>query len=76
MLILVNYLHSLFLFFVRYKFHCDSLILGDALINGYYNKYKEPAISEGFTEVIKVNIIPDFKYEQHHSLYHMYLVEK
>jgi hypothetical protein len=33
-------------------------------------------MEEGFKEIVKVNIIPEFKYEQHQDLYHMHLVEK
>ena len=38
--------------------------------------YKEPTKEEGFTEIVKVNIVPEFNYEQHRELYQMYLVEK
>ena len=54
----------------------DHAHIGEAIINGYYSKFKPPTKEEGFTEILKINLIPDFKYEQHHSLYHMYLVEK
>ena len=37
---------------------------------------KEPTMDEGFAEIVKVNIVPEFKYEQHRDLYQMYLVEK
>ena len=50
--------------------------IGDPLINGYMSKYKEPTLEEGFDEIVKVNIVPEFKYEQHKALYSMYLVEK
>ena len=54
----------------------DHAHIGEAIINGYYSKFKPPTKEEGFTDILKINLIPDFKYEQHHSLYHMYLVEK
>jgi bifunctional polynucleotide phosphatase/kinase len=54
----------------------EHVHIGEPLINGYLSKYKPPAKEEGFTEIVKVNVVPDFKYEQHHILYHMYLVEK
>lgn len=50
--------------------------IGEALLNSYWSKYKPPTKEEGFSDIIKVNIVPEFKYEQHHTLYHMYLVEK
>ena len=54
----------------------EHVHIGEALINGYYSKYKPPTKEEGFADIVKVNVIPEFKYEQHHALYHMYLVEK
>ena len=50
--------------------------IGEPIINGYLSKYVEPTLDEGFKEIIKVNVVPDFKYEQHKSLYFMHLVEK
>ena len=50
--------------------------IGEAIINGYYKKYVAPTKKEGFTDIVKVNVVPHFKYEQHQALYFMYLVEK
>lgn len=50
--------------------------IGEPLINGYMSKYKEPTMNEGFTEIVKVNIIPEFKYNQLKLLYFFHLVEK
>ena len=54
----------------------DHVHIGAPLINGYLKNYKEPTKEEGFTDIVKVNIVPEFKYEQHRDLYQMYLVEK
>ena len=54
----------------------EHIHIGDPLINGYLKNYKEPTMEEGFNEIVKVNIVPEFKYEQHRDLYHMHLVEK
>ena len=50
--------------------------IGEPIINGYLSKFKEPTLDEGFDEIIKVNVLPDFKYEQHQALYFMHLLEK
>ncbi len=50
--------------------------IGEPLVRQYYNKYEEPTLDEGFEEIVKVNVVPEFKYEQHFTLYHMFLVEK
>lgn len=40
------------------------------------NKYKEPQISEGFADIVKVHCVPQFKKKTDEQLYRMYLVEK
>lgn len=37
--------------------------------------YEEPTVAEGFDEVVKVNLIPNFKNAQDEILYKMYLVD-
>lgn len=54
----------------------DHVHIGDPLINGYLSKYQEPTKDEGYDEIVKVNIVPEFEYEQHKYLYSLYLVEK
>jgi hypothetical protein len=38
--------------------------------------FQEPTLSEGFSEIVRVNFLPVFKFEEHRILYHMYLLEK
>ncbi len=35
--------------------------IGEPLIRQYFNKYKEPTVAEGFSDIVKVNVIPKFK---------------
>ena len=50
--------------------------IGEPIINGYLKNYQKPTLDEGFEEIVQVNVVPDFKYEQHKALYFMHLVEK
>ena len=50
--------------------------IGEALMHQYKNKYQQPTKDEGFTEVLKINFVPEFKYEQHRQIYFKYLQEK
>ena len=54
----------------------EHVHIGDPLINGYLKQYKEPTLDEGFNEIIKVNVVPEFEFEEHQALYSMHLVEK
>lgn len=46
------------------------------VVNAYKSKYSEPNLSEGFTEIVKVNIVPSFDSDELRNLYAMYLLEK
>ena len=48
----------------------------EILFNQYRAKHEPPTLSEGFSEIIKVNLIPSFKSDELDNLYHMYLLEK
>ena len=50
--------------------------INDMVVNAYKSKYVEPRISEGFTEIIKVNNVLHFDNEEHRKLYAQYLLEK
>ena len=54
----------------------EHVHIGDPLINGYLKQYKEPTLDEGFNEIVKVNVVPEFEFEEHQALYSMHLVEK
>ena len=44
--------------------------------NVYKNKFVEPTLSEGFTEIVKVQFVPHFSSEADKKLYSMFLTEK
>ena len=48
----------------------------EILFNQYRAKHEPPTMSEGFSEIIKVNLVPSFKSDELDNLYHMYLLEK
>ena len=50
--------------------------IGQPLFHSYKSKYEEPTLSEGFAEIVRVNFIPVFQYEEHRTLYYMYLLER
>ena len=46
------------------------------IFHQYRNRYKEPSEEEGFSEIVKVNCVPEFDNEALEKLYYMYLLEK
>ncbi|XP_076338422.1 uncharacterized protein LOC143240209 [Tachypleus tridentatus] len=50
--------------------------VNDMVLNSYKSKFKEPELSEGFKEILKVNFVPVFHKKEHEKLYKTYLVEK
>jgi len=46
----------------------------DIAFNSYSSRYSQPEISEGFTEIVKVNFIPEFGKTEDGELYCNYLV--
>lgn len=54
----------------------DHKSIPDMVVHSYKNKYKEPELSEGFTEIIRVNFIPKFQSDSDKNLYLLHLLEK
>lgn len=50
--------------------------INNMVVNAYKSKYTEPSLSEGFTDIVKVNIVPQFHDDEERKLYSMYLLEK
>ncbi|KAK3933379.1 Bifunctional polynucleotide phosphatase/kinase [Frankliniella fusca] len=50
--------------------------ISEMIMNSHKSKYKAPQLSEGYTEIIKVNFKPKFKKKEHERLYKMYLLDK
>ena len=50
--------------------------IGEPLLHSFKSKYQEPNLEEGFAEIVKVNFVPKFVFEQHRQTYFMYLQEK
>ncbi|KAJ8302903.1 hypothetical protein KUTeg_019299 [Tegillarca granosa] len=61
--------------------HCANawkvqIVIGKILNFIFRSKYKEPEISEGFTEIVKINFVPRFSNSQDEKLYKQYLLDK
>ena len=48
----------------------------DMILNQYRSRYAEPSKAEGFSEIVKVNCVPEFDDESLENLYYMALLEK
>jgi len=48
----------------------------DVAFNAYHLRFQEPADTEGFTDIVKVNFIPRFSSEDRKQTYTMHLLEK
>ena len=48
----------------------------DMILNQYRSRYVEPSKAEGFSEIVKVNCVPEFDDESLENLYYMALLEK
>ena len=48
--------------------------VNDIAFNAYSTRYKQPDINEGFTEIVRINFIPDFESIEDAELYTHYLV--
>ncbi|XP_015599277.1 uncharacterized protein F21D5.5 isoform X2 [Cephus cinctus] len=48
----------------------------DIIINSYMKNYKPPSLDEGFSEIVKINFVPQFRTDRDRQLYEMYLLEK
>lgn len=54
----------------------DHTKVGEMIFNMYKSKYVEPSLEEGFSDIVKVNFIPEFKKNKDEKLYRMFLLEK
>lgn len=50
--------------------------VNDMVLNSYKSKYKEPALEEGFKEILKINFVPKFKTRNDEELFRKFLIEK
>ncbi|XP_064610929.1 bifunctional polynucleotide phosphatase/kinase-like isoform X2 [Liolophura sinensis] len=50
--------------------------INDMVMNSYKSKFEEPSVSEGFTQVIKINFVPKFTDLSHEKLFFQYLMDK
>jgi len=48
----------------------------EPLFNQYRSKFVPPTLEEGFKEIVKVNVVPEFDTKEHEELYYMHLLEK
>ncbi|XP_061444616.1 bifunctional polynucleotide phosphatase/kinase isoform X2 [Rhineura floridana] len=46
--------------------------VNDIVLNSYKNKYVEPALEEGFSEILKIHFVPQFTDSQLESLYRQF----
>ena len=49
--------------------------VNDLVFNMYKSRFCEPQVSEGFSEIVKVHIQPNFTDKQEEELYKLFLVE-
>ncbi|XP_059622603.1 uncharacterized protein F21D5.5 [Phlebotomus argentipes] len=50
--------------------------VNDMVLNSYKSKFREPQTSEGFDEIVKVNVVQRFDKKEHEELYRMFLLDK
>lgn len=50
--------------------------VNDIIMHSYKKKFVEPSISEGFTEILKVNFVPNFQSPMHEKLYMSFLLDR
>jgi hypothetical protein len=57
---------------------CDSTHtrIKEVLFNQYRARFEAPAMEEGFEEIVRVNLVPEFHSTEHEELYNMHLLEK
>lgn len=48
----------------------------EPLFNQYRARFVSPTLEEGFKEIVKVNVVPEFDTKKHEALYNMHLLEK
>uniref|UniRef100_A0A182P7U8 FHA_2 domain-containing protein n=1 Tax=Anopheles epiroticus TaxID=199890 RepID=A0A182P7U8_9DIPT len=72
----VSYKHARHNIEFRKMTHWSHSSMTDMIFNLYTSKFQEPTIAEGFTEIVKVNFVPDFDTYRYADLYRMYLLDK
>ncbi|VDM43567.1 unnamed protein product [Toxocara canis] len=50
--------------------------VGTMVLRMFKSKYQEPALSEGFSSIVKINFVPEFANADHEKVYRMFLCEK
>ncbi|XP_014665747.1 PREDICTED: bifunctional polynucleotide phosphatase/kinase-like [Priapulus caudatus] len=50
--------------------------VNDMVLNSHRARYQQPTLAEGFTEIVKVNFVPDFTCEADERLYRQYILSK
>ncbi|XP_050080459.1 uncharacterized protein F21D5.5 [Anopheles maculipalpis] len=50
--------------------------ISEMVFNSYKSKFQPPTVAEGFTEIVKVQFVPNFANKDHEQLYRMFLLEK
>ncbi|XP_033754080.1 LOW QUALITY PROTEIN: bifunctional polynucleotide phosphatase/kinase-like [Pecten maximus] len=62
----------------RYREMVDKThkAISEITMNSMRSKYEAPNTSEGFSEIVKINFVPNFENPRHERWYKMFLVEK
>lgn len=50
--------------------------VNDIIMHSYKKKFVEPNMDEGFTEILKVNFVPNFQSTMHEKLYTSFLLDR
>uniref|UniRef100_A0A914HY63 Bifunctional polynucleotide phosphatase/kinase n=1 Tax=Globodera rostochiensis TaxID=31243 RepID=A0A914HY63_GLORO len=50
--------------------------VNEMVLRTFFSAYQKPTETEGFSEIIQVNFVPEFEREEHRQIYAMYLSEK
>lgn len=50
--------------------------INEMILNSFKSKFVSPAVSEGFSELIKINFVPKFKSKELETIYRCFLLEK
>lgn len=48
--------------------------INQMVLNTFKKNFEEPTLDEGFSEIVKINFIPNFKNQREKELYNMYLL--
>ena len=53
-----------------------DVMISSAVCSHFRSKFQEPQLSEGFSEIVKINFVPKFKDEKLEAMYRMFLLDK